>query len=166
MDAFDNPASFDGDHLLEQRFDALGRAAAQVAFANLSAHQLARSSDPKTLRSSLMGLDLVFSIWLLAWHGRTPLITQNSAELANIRGGQTTQISENKTSAVSLLLLWRLPWSQDHQHRSPFERRRLLYDANIRERLCYLFQVRQSDIQIINLSAAEADAHLDFVSVH
>ena len=114
MDALDDPASFDGDHLLEQRFDALGRAAAQVAFANLGAHQLARSSDPKTLRSSLMGLDLVLTIWLLAWHGRTPLITQNSAELANIRGGQTTRISENKTSAVSLLLLRRLPWSEDH----------------------------------------------------
>ena len=93
MDALNDPASFDGDHLLEQRFDALGRAAAQVAFANLGAHQLARSSDPKTLRSSLMGLDLILSIWLLAWHGRTPLITQNSAELANIRGGQLLKLA-------------------------------------------------------------------------
>ena len=90
MDALDDPASFDGDHLLEQSFNALGRAPAQVAFANLGAHQLARSSDPKALRSSLMGLDLILSIWLLACHGRTPLITQNSAEFVIIRGDQTT----------------------------------------------------------------------------
>jgi hypothetical protein len=88
-----------------------------------------------------MGLDLILSISLLAWHGRTPLITQNSAELANIRGGQTTQIRENKTSAVSLLFLRRLPWGKDHQHGAPFKRRGLLYDAYIRKRLSHFFQI-------------------------
>jgi len=86
MHALNNPASFDRKHLGEQRFDAFGCAAAQVALTNLGSHQHPRAGHAKALCSSLMGLDLIFTIRLLAWHSRTPLITQNSAELADIRG--------------------------------------------------------------------------------
>ena len=68
MDALDNAASFDRDHLGEKLLDALGCAAAQVAFTTLGAHHDARPGDAEAFRGRLMGLELVFSSCLLARH--------------------------------------------------------------------------------------------------
>jgi len=69
MDTLDNAASFDRDHLGEQLLDALGCAAAQVAFTTLGAHDDARPGDAEAFRGRLMGLEFVFSNCLLARHG-------------------------------------------------------------------------------------------------
>lgn len=68
MDALDDPASLDGDHLIEQALCALGRSAAQVALATLCAHQQPGPSQAKTLGGRLMGLYLVFPGCLFARH--------------------------------------------------------------------------------------------------
>jgi len=73
MDALNNPTAFHGDHLIEQALCALGRAAAQMAFAALRAYQFARPSQTKAFGSRLMGFYFVLTSFLLSGHGRTPL---------------------------------------------------------------------------------------------
>ena len=56
MDALDNAASLDRDHLGEQLFDTLGCAPSKVALATLCAHHHARPGYPKAFGSRLVGL--------------------------------------------------------------------------------------------------------------
>ena len=69
MDTLDNAAAFDRDHLGEQLLDALGCAAAQVAFTTLGAHNNTRPGDAEALRGRLVGLEFIFLSCLLARHG-------------------------------------------------------------------------------------------------
>ena len=56
MDMLGYATSLDRDHLGELLLDALGGAAAQVAFATLGAHQNPRPGDAEAFRGRLMGL--------------------------------------------------------------------------------------------------------------
>jgi hypothetical protein len=90
MDGLGNSATLYRQHLREQAFDALGRAASKVAFADLGSHQFARTGHAKALCSCLMRLDFILSIRLLTCHKKSPF-TQNTADLALIRGWYTNE---------------------------------------------------------------------------
>jgi hypothetical protein len=55
-DTLDDLFAFDYDHLGEQRFGALGGAAAQVTLTALGAQQFARARQAESFRCCLMGL--------------------------------------------------------------------------------------------------------------
>jgi hypothetical protein len=73
MDAFGDPATLHGDHLVKQAQSALGRAPAQVALPTLGTDKHSRPSYAKSFGCRFMGLDFVLSCCLLAWHNKTPL---------------------------------------------------------------------------------------------
>jgi len=61
-------------HLTKQILRPLGRVAAQVAFTNLGAHNLARPSHAKAFGGRFMSLHLVLAFSLFASHDQTPLM--------------------------------------------------------------------------------------------
>ena len=73
MDAFDDPATLHGDHLVKQAQSALGRAPAHVALPTLGADKHSRPSYAKSLRCRFMGLDLYFPTVCL--RGTTKLLS-------------------------------------------------------------------------------------------
>lgn len=163
MHRLDDPATLYRQHFAKQALGSLRRAAAQVAFANLGAHQHPRACDAKTLSGSFVGLNLVLSCSLLSWHDRTPL-TQNSADPVSPADFYKTFILE-LLQRNKLLLFCHLPRGQNHQHRATFQSRRLLDDSYIRQRFGNLFQVAQSNFRVCNLTSTETNTHFDFHAI-
>ena len=64
--------TFDGDHLRQKQLYAVGSAAAEMALATLRAYKRARPGQAETFGRCLMGLQLIFSSCLFAWHNKTP----------------------------------------------------------------------------------------------
>ena len=64
--------AFNGNHLRQKQLHAVGSAAAEMALATLCAYKHARPGEAETFGRSLMGLQLIFSCSLLAWHNKTP----------------------------------------------------------------------------------------------
>lgn len=75
-------------HLTKQILRPLGRVAAQVAFANLGAHNLARPSHAKAFGGRFMSLHLVLAFSLFASHDRSVgtgvVVTIKSASAARL----------------------------------------------------------------------------------
>ena len=64
--------TFDSDHLRQKQLGAVGSAAAEMALTTLRANQHAGPGQAETFGRCLMGLQLIFSCSLLAWHNKTP----------------------------------------------------------------------------------------------
>jgi len=166
MDALDNAASFDRDHLREQLLGALRGAAAQVAFAALGAHDDARPGDTEAFRGRLMSLEFVFSNSLLARHGcnsfshKTPGTKATASEACSpMPAGDFLDGYE-----FSLLLL-RLGRSQDHDHTATFHHGGLFDGRKICQLFCYFLQVIQRQINVVNLTTSKTDAYSHFVAI-
>ena len=68
----DGLLTFDGNHLRQQQLCPVGSAAAEMALATLRAYKHAGPGQAETLGRCLMGLQLIFSSCLFAWHNKTP----------------------------------------------------------------------------------------------
>jgi hypothetical protein len=73
VDTLNDPAALDWQHFAEQPFRPLGCSAAQVALTAFGANKDASPSYLEAFGCRFMGLDLVLSSRLLAWHDPTPL---------------------------------------------------------------------------------------------
>ena len=78
--------TLDGDHLRQKQLYTVGSAAAEMALATLRAYKHARPGQAETFGRCLVGLQLIFSSCLFAWHNKTPYnkIKQHSKECHSI----------------------------------------------------------------------------------
>jgi len=167
MDALDNAASFDRDHLREQQLDALGGAASQVALATLGAHHHARPGDSEAFRGRLMGLKFIFCSCLLARHvcnsfsHKTP---SGGPKQQPVRLSRPSPWGNFMIDKFGLLLL-RLGGSQDHHHTATFHDGSLFDRGKIRQLFCHFLQVIQRQINVINFTTSKTDAYSDFITL-
>jgi hypothetical protein len=86
LDVAGQTGRVDGDSSGQQGLGAFGGVAAKMAFTDLGAHNYPRTSGPEAFGRSLMSLDLVLTLCLLAWHDQTPLRKSNGCEHAAAAG--------------------------------------------------------------------------------
>jgi hypothetical protein len=92
VDALDNAASLDRDHLAEQLLDAFGCAPSQVAFTTFGAYHHARPGDPEALGSRLVGLQFVLIGCLLARHVRYSFSHKTPCGWQSAKPGQVRRL--------------------------------------------------------------------------
>ena len=80
LHAFNGLLTFNGDHLRQKQLYTVRSAAAEMALTTLRADKHARPGQAKTLGRCLMGLQLIFSCCLFAWHNKPPTTKLNSIQ--------------------------------------------------------------------------------------